>query len=287
LEKNPHLRERPDFKISDPKDLIKSVTFIPWSIYDNQKLLETNPSYLWSLMSQTEEEKAKLLWWCRKPYSTPDALFQYKAIKSMFSNYIPEKNEHYISCDVALFGSDLAVIWVRKWLSLVKWYIFSTSSGETIRNTIESERKSLYIAKNAVVIDADWVGWGVADEEYTWFHNNWPTIEKENYANLKTQCSYKLAEMVNQNKVSLKDCVRYVDWEQRQSIRKGGKDLDIQECILRELSCIRRDKIDSEGKLKINSKAEQKAIVWRSPDFADMIMMRVYFELWQKYLWFI
>jgi hypothetical protein len=29
LEKNPHLRERPDFKISDPKDLIKSVTFIP------------------------------------------------------------------------------------------------------------------------------------------------------------------------------------------------------------------------------------------------------------------
>jgi hypothetical protein len=30
LNQNPHLRDREDFKINDPKDLIKTVTFIPW-----------------------------------------------------------------------------------------------------------------------------------------------------------------------------------------------------------------------------------------------------------------
>ncbi len=45
----------------NPKELIKSVTFIPASIEDNQELLEKNPQYLSNLKSLPPKEKAKLL----------------------------------------------------------------------------------------------------------------------------------------------------------------------------------------------------------------------------------
>lgn len=287
LDKYPYLLERPDFKLSKTQDLIKTVTFIPWSIYDNKKLLDVNPWYLGSLMSQTEEEKTKLLWGCRKPYNAPSTLFDYKALKNMFSNFIKEDTQHYISCDVALFWSDLAVIGIWKWLHLVKWYVYSTSSGDTIKKTIEAERQRLLIPKSSVVIDADGVWWWVADEDYVWFHNNWPTIDKENYANLKTQCAYKLAEAINLNIITLSWCEWYVDWQLSQTIRKWWKPIEISQNITKELSSIRRDNIDREWKLQINSKAEQKWLVWRSPDFADMMIMRMYFELWEKIYWFL
>lgn len=287
LEKNPYLLEREDFKLSDPIDLIKSVTFIPWSIYDNKKLLSTNPQYLWNLMSQSEEEKTKLLSWSWKPYATPTMLFDYKLVNNMFSNHVEEKQDHYISCDVALFGSDLAVIGIWKWRKLIRCYVFSISSWDKIKSTIEAERSNLYIPKSRVVMDADGVWWWVADEDYTWFHNNGKSIEWENYANLKTQCAYKLAWFVADANVSLMWCEWYVDWIRTEEIRKWWKTLEIKEVIKKELSWIRRDKIDAEWKLRINSKQEQKWIIGWSPDFADMIIMRAYFDLWPQYLWFL
>lgn len=281
----PYLLDREDFKINKPEDLIKSVTFIPGSIYNNKKLLEIDPWYLWALMSQTEEEKKKLLDWCWKPFETPTMLFSYQNLKDLFWNYTQLSNEMFISCDVALFGSDLAVIGVWKWLQLVKCYIYSLSSWDKIKSTIESERKANYIPKSNVVIDADWVGWWVADEDYTRFHNNWATIDKENYANIKTQCVYKLSDKIKE--VSLKDCEWYVDWIRTDTVKKWWKVLEIKEILIKELSAIRRANIDKDWKLQINSKSEQKWIIWWSPDIADMIIMRMYFELWKKYLWFL
>lgn len=281
----PYLLDREDFKINNPKDLIKSVTFIPWSIYDNKELLSIDPWYLGALMSQTEEEKKKLLEWCRKPFATANTLFEYIDIKNIFSNFTKDSTEVFISCDVALFWSDLAVIWVWKWLSLIKWYIYSLSSWDTIKNTIEAERKAYFIPKSNVIIDADWVGGWVADEDYTRFHNNWTAIEKENYSNLKTQCAYKLADKIKE--LSLKDCERYVDWVRSDFVRKWWKTLEIKEILMKELSAIRRANIDKDWKLQINSKSEQKWIIWRSPDIADMVIMRMYFELWKKVLWFL
>lgn len=52
--------------IIDVNDLVKSVTFIPGSIYGNKKLLSVNPQYLSNLISLDENEKAKLLDGCWK-----------------------------------------------------------------------------------------------------------------------------------------------------------------------------------------------------------------------------
>lgn len=45
----------------DPKTLVKSMTFIPASVYDNKKLLETNPEYLGNLLSLPLIERERLL----------------------------------------------------------------------------------------------------------------------------------------------------------------------------------------------------------------------------------
>jgi hypothetical protein len=62
IEKCPHV-----FALIDPsagidiRDIIKTVTFISGSIYDNKELIGKDPSYLGNLLSQTPEERAKLL----------------------------------------------------------------------------------------------------------------------------------------------------------------------------------------------------------------------------------
>lgn len=45
------------------------------------------------------------------------------------------------------------------------------------------------------------------------------------------------------------------------------------------LKAIKRDKTDSEGKLRINPKEEQKITLGRSPDFGDAAMMRCWFDV--------
>jgi hypothetical protein len=53
----------------------------------------------------------------------------------------------------------------------------------------------------------------------------------------------------------------------------------IKESVLKELEQVRRDKIDKDSKLAILPKEKVKAIIGRSPDFSDAIMMRMYYEL--------
>jgi hypothetical protein len=55
-----------------------------------------------------------------------------------------------------------------------------------------------------VVIDSDGVGGGVADAiKGVNFVNNSTPLFKQNFANLKTQCYYKLSEMIKEGKISI------------------------------------------------------------------------------------
>ena len=80
-----------------------------------------------------------------------------------------------------------------------------------------------------------------------------------NYQNLKAQCYFTLADMINTHKLSVKDET-------------------IREALREDLSVIKQKNQDSDGKLAIISKDEMKEIIGRSPDVSDMMMMRMYFE---------
>ena len=51
-----------------------------------------------------------------------------------------------------------------------------------------------------------------------------------------------------------------------------------QETITQELEQVKRANVDKDGKLSIVSKDKVKELLGRSPDYADALMMRMYFE---------
>ena len=57
---------------------------------------------------------------------------------------------------------------------------------------------------------------------------------------------------------------------------------DLQTRIIEELDVIQAWKIEKDWPLQIIPKDEIRKILWRSPDLADTISMRVYFELIER-----
>jgi hypothetical protein len=83
---------------------------------------------------------------------------------------------------------------------------------------------------------------------------------EQNYANLKAQCCYELAQRVNAREIHIDAA-------------------DHRDTIAQELSWVRRDKMDHDGKLRILAKDKVKEGLGRSPDFGDNLMMRMVGEL--------
>jgi hypothetical protein len=99
------------------------------------------------------------------------------------------------------------------------------------------------------------------------YHGGGSTLRQQgdddaNYANLRSQCYYLLAEMVNGRAVSIDPDL-------------GQYRVD----IAMELEHIRRKDDLAEGKLKVIPKIEIKESLGHSPDYADVFMMRMLFEL--------
>ena len=94
------------------------------------------------------------------------------------------------------------------------------------------------------------------------FVNNARAIKAENYQNLKTQCYYKLADLINKGQIGV-TC----------------QDVNIKNYIMEELEQVRAKDMDKDNKLQIIPKDTIKAILGRSPDYADALAMRMYYEI--------
>ncbi|MFN8286646.1 MAG: hypothetical protein U0V74_07840 [Chitinophagales bacterium] len=94
------------------------------------------------------------------------------------------------------------------------------------------------------------------------FHNNARALDDENYKNQKTQCYYRLSELINTNSIYIKPITQ-------------------REQLIEELEQIKRVETD-DGKLQLLDKLSIRNILGRSPDLADMLMMRMYFEVKPK-----
>jgi hypothetical protein len=86
-------------------------------------------------------------------------------------------------------------------------------------------------------------------------------VPKTGFANLKSQCGWKLAELINEHTIAFK-VVEYRD------------------TIIEELTALLRDKeVDGEQKKRLKAKDDVKQAIGRSPDVGDTHIMRMYFEL--------
>lgn len=244
-----------------------------------QALPQDNPhlpaSYLESLLSLDENSKQRLYYGNWEYDNDPSKLIDFDKIQNVFTNKFVEGGKMYISADVARFGSDKMVICVWSGFKVIEIVSLNKSSIVEIAQLIRELATKYQVPMSNVIIDEDGVGGGVVDmlKGCKGFVNNSRALLVENqvvqYQNLKTQCYFKLAELIQSDKIFI-NC----------------KEQTIIDEITKELEMVKRDKIDSDGKLQIISKETVKASIGRSPDYSDALMMRMYFCFEQTFFTF-
>ena len=197
----------------------------------------------------------------------PDSLMRFEDITDLFTNTVETSNEYYMVVDVARFGRDKAVIKIWKGLEVIFIKTIDKCGIDQLEIEIRSLASDYKIPFSHIIADEDGVGGGLVDNlrGIKGFVGNSTPLEendkKVNFKNLRSQCYYKLADYVGNHKIKI-NCSD-----------------TIREIIVEELEQIKGESIDSDQKLKVISKDKIKEIIGRSPDYADTLMMRMWFEL--------
>ena len=237
--------------------------FIQSLVDDNQYI---SKYYKTQLQTLDELSKQRLLFGNWEYDATKDSLIDYNAIVSLFS----QKGIHgqkYISCDVARFGSDRTVIMVWEGLHLIKIVTLLKSAVNDVVDEVKKMQQEFQVPLRNIIIDEDGVGGGAKDYlRCQGFVNNARAIKAENYQNLKTQCYYKLADLINKGQIGV-TC----------------QDVNVKNYLIEELEQVRAKDMDKDNKLQIIPKDTIKAILGRSPDYADALAMRMYYEVDSNY----
>jgi len=243
--------------------------FIQALPYDNKMLPKEYIRNLERTLSGAEKQRLLNGLW--EYDDDPAALCDYDKILAIFENdHIPHDNTMYLTADIARFGSDLCVIGVWQSWELVEIYTLATSATTEIQALINTLRIKYNMPKENCIADEDGVGGGVVDNTgIIGFKNNSIPFEENgkptNYKNLQTQCLYKLAECINNNGI-------YISAE----ISERTKEM-----MTEELEQIKSDNKDGQ-RLSVINKDMVKQVIGRSPDYRDMLLMRVYFDLKPK-----
>jgi hypothetical protein len=239
--------------------------FIQALVTDNPYI---DPSYIQSLKGLDKNSRARLLDGDWEYDDDPAALIDYDKILDCFTNDFVGVGDGFITCDVARFGNDKTVIGL--WSGhRVRLYSFrGLSVAETARQVKELQQQHA-IPNSRTIADEDGVGGGVVDILGCkgFVNNSRPlpnpiTFEEENYQNLKSQCYFRLAERINKSGL-------YIQCD----------DIEVKKLITEELEYVKQHNMDKDGKRQVLPKDKIKELIGRSPDFADTLMMREWFEL--------
>jgi len=216
------------------------------------------------------------------------ALFSYTALLDTFSNTINKEDRKYLVVDIADDGSDKTIFSFWEGLEEYRREAFERLNTETIVRKIREYASEDRIPYSNIVVDAIGVGAGVSSSSmldgiigykgsYSAIKTDQDIVRLPNagylkeaplisdYKNLRSQCIFTLAGLVNNHKISSKIEGRF------------------KEYIIEELSTY-QDASQGDGKRMAMQKADVKEIIGRSPDHSDCWQMRMYFEVMAKIL---
>lgn len=215
----------------------------------------------------------------------PQKVMFYEAITDLTSNFLTNNgNTKTLIADIARFGGDKIVFGTFVGRELYGLHVYTYQGiDETIK-----KMKSLIVEEaigyQNVLADEDGVGGGVVDgmRGIKGFTGNatplpvWDFVKNRlvpaNYQNFRSQCYFKLSEMVNNRQLAIK-ITRF-----ETNIEGYNKEKAISD-LMEELDAIKQTDNSMDRKLAIIPKSEIKEQLGRSPDFADILMMRMFFEL--------
>jgi phage terminase large subunit len=245
-----------DFYLAFKNGTIRSDrTFIQALPTDNP---EISPAYLESLSKLHEYDRKRLLEGNWEYDDDSDKLFQTSDLARCFRKEIIE-GQKYITADIARFGEDRTIIIVWQGMTITKIVELRKRSVTEVSDTILQLAKDNGVITKNILCDEDGVGGGVVDQLRCVGFVNGSKATDSRYINKKSECYYKLAQIIENNGLTIFD---------------GPRDT-----IIEELEMIKRHKADSDGRLQVTPKDEIKKRSGKSPDYADAIMMRMHFEL--------
>ena len=243
--------------------------FIQSLLNDNRNI---SKHYKENLLSLDKNSKERLLYGNWEYDDDPAALMDADAISDYFNPiHIERGEERCLTIDVARKGKDKTVfrVWYG-WLCIERHQM-----GKSKINEVVDKAKALQIRHSIpssnIVVDEDGVGGGVVDylDGCKGFVNNSSPVKKENYANLKSQCSIEMAKRIQSRRVG-----------------EIVSDDDVKEMTAAEMEQVKMKDIDKDGKLAIVPKDIMVEKLGRSPDDWDSIMMRYYLEVVPKMVFF-
>lgn len=240
-----------------------------------QSLLQDNPfiskHYRENLLTLNENSRERLLYGNWEYDDDPSVLIDLNSINDYFKpTHIKREGEMFMTIDIARKGKDTTVFRVWKgWLCTFRFSIAKSDLKVVVKKAQELQEKHS-IPLSHIVADEDGVGGGVVDFlECKGFVNGSRALNGANFNNLKSQCSYKMAEKIVK--------------------RETGELTNDQKVISNtseEMEQVKQKDIDKDGKVAIIGKEIVKQNIGRSPDDWDSIMMRYFFELSPKFFTF-
>lgn len=252
-----------------------------------ESLVDDNPFisqfYKANLESLDTKSKQRLLLGNWDYLDATKVLFKYSSLTDVFSNTITKTVDKFLLVDVAGEGADTTKFSYWEGLEEVWRETFSGINTEMIIQKIREYAKTLQIPFSNIAVDAIGIGEGVASSSLldgvVAFKSSYAAIKTEesiitlpnvhytkdaplvtDYANLRSQCLFKLSWYVNNHKIASK-------------VTGEGK-----ERVIEELS-LYQDVTKEDGKRMATSKDDIKALLGRSPDDSDTWIMRMYFEI--------
>lgn len=190
-------------------------------------------------------------------------LIRFDKYYPVFTTAEPESETFYLTLDPAGMGKDECVIMVWLGLHVVEIKSLATSTPKEIESLVNELCLKYNIFRRHIVYDA--VSWDYGLDVFKGavaFKSGTPAIGSNRYyENLRSQCSYRLADLINEGKV------------------KVEADGELKDTIIQELQQLKRAKIDKDAKLAVITKDEIKRKISRSPNYLDAMLMRMYFEL--------
>lgn len=202
----------------------------------------------------------------------PSALINYDAILDMFTNSVKEGGK-YLTADIARHGKDKTVIMRWKGLKVEEILTYSKLGTDESARIIRDLAFKHKVPYSQIIVDTDGIGGGVFDQLKGikgFIANSSPLSDpngvKENFKNLKAQCSWKLAELINDHEIAV-TC----------------EDEKVKNMLIEELEQIKSKNDDKETKKQIVGKEDIKEVLGRSPDYADALMFRAFFLFYEKF----
>lgn len=248
------------FKAHRDGKLPEGSKFLQSLVTDNPLI---DPSYVKNLQQLDQSSKERLLFGNWDYDDDPSSLCDFDAICDMFTNTHVVDGMNRISADLAMQGRDKFIAGHWKGHRVTVAIDKAKATGKEIEQDLRDLKNKENVGHSNIVADSD--GLGAYLESYIknirTFHGGSSARDKAQFGNLKDECGFKLAELINNRDIHV-ICTQ----EQEENIKI-------------ELStCLKRDNVNLDKK-KLIKKDKMKELLGHSPDYLDMLLMGMYWEL--------